>query len=153
MIVAAQPAFTRSEVLERSRVLLVEADTPARRALLRTLRSTVGDTSAADSFTRDDLANVDVLAIALHPDPAERARITRIAAEHPRHPHVLWIGAGVGPADYADMFTQRQVRNLIARNDGLVHAGELIATLHKLLEPTIVVMARKAPAIFGLDKY
>ena len=127
------------------RILLVHGSRKHHRKMIQVLRSVSGE----DVETRDGLGELPpdsryglVLADYDALSAADRARLLDAYPEPSSETRLLVLSEGQSKDDFARLFGNRMLTNLVARNDDL-DAWELIVTVQKLLQRNI----------FGIEKY
>jgi hypothetical protein len=126
-----------------SRLLLVEPD-DTRRAELSELLQGLGTIEACATLQPPDSAKHD-LVIADYdtlPDP-DREQLVKTFSGPPDTPRLLLFSEGGVKKDFARLFGERVLTNLVAFNDRRPDRSELNVTVRKILERDI----------FGIEKY
>lgn len=129
----------------KPRLLLVEADPKHLRSLTRTLKATVGgvdsrerlDTIPADGEFDLIVANYDSM------PPEQRRLLVATCGGEKSATRLLLLSAGEVTGDFIDLFRDRSLTNLVAKNNFEVDTEELIVTTRKILDDDI----------FGIEKY
>lgn len=129
----------------KPRLLLVEADAKHLRNLTRTLRATVGSVDSRENLDRlpEDgefdlvVANYDTM------QPEQRTALVERYGGERSGTRLLLFSAGQVESDFIQLFRDRTLTNLVAKNSFEVDAEELIVTTRKILDQDI----------FGIEKY
>lgn len=129
----------------KPRLLLVEADLKHQRSLTRTLRATVG---AVDSRERlDELpaeGEFDLIVVNYDTMPhAQRLALVEKYGGERSGTRLLLFSAGQVEGDFIELFKDKSLTNLVAKNNFEVDTEELIVTTRKILDEDI----------FGIEKY
>jgi hypothetical protein len=130
--------------LRDRRVLVVDSNRKQLRSLERVLKSVVGTVEARDVL--DDIPDdgaFDLIALSYDMLTAEkRTRLIEQLSGSTRTRLMLFSG-GAWEKDHRELFDERLLTNLLAKNGEEVGADELLVTINKIL----------ARDIFGLEKY